>query len=78
MDSILDISQVESLMFHKDQIYDVDGKINGQMYYYIPVASDWNLTAINTKNLLPAEEADSLCIPYKSVISNFLSLKYGW
>ena len=35
--SILDISQVESLMFHKDWKYDTDGKITGRMYYYIPI-----------------------------------------
>lgn len=39
-DAILDISQVESLMFHKDWIYGVDGKTTGRMYYYIPVVSD--------------------------------------
>lgn len=38
--SILDISQVESLMFHKDWIYDADEKITGRMYYYIPIDSD--------------------------------------
>ena len=37
-DAILDISQVESLMFHKGWIYDANGKITGQTYYYIPVA----------------------------------------
>ena len=40
MNSILDISQVESLMFRKDWIYDSDSKITGQTYYYIPVSSD--------------------------------------
>ena len=39
-DAILDISQVESLMFHKGWIYDANGKITGQTYYYIPVSSD--------------------------------------
>ena len=38
--SILDISQVESLMFHNDWIYYAEGKITGRMYYYIPVVSD--------------------------------------
>ena len=36
-DAILDISQVESLMFHKDWVKDTDGKTIGQTYYYIPV-----------------------------------------
>ena len=40
IDAILDISQVESLMFHNDWIYDAEGKITGRMYYYIPVVSD--------------------------------------
>ena len=38
--AVLDVSQVESLMFHKDWIYDASGKITGQKYYYIPVSSD--------------------------------------
>ena len=38
--SILDISQVESLMFHKNWTYDADGKITGQTYCYIPVSAD--------------------------------------
>lgn len=37
--AILDISQAESLMFHKDWIYDADGNPTGQTYYYIPVSS---------------------------------------
>ena len=36
-DAILDISQVESLMFHKDWVKDTAGKTIGQTYYYIPV-----------------------------------------
>ena len=36
-DAILDISQVESLMFHKEWVKDTDGKTIGQTYYYIPV-----------------------------------------
>ena len=40
MDTILDIRQVESLMFPEDWIYDADGKIIGQTYYYIPVSAD--------------------------------------
>ena len=36
-DAILDISQVESLMFHKDWVKDTTGKTIGQTYYYIPV-----------------------------------------
>ena len=40
INSILDISQVESLMFPNDWIYDANGKITGQTYYYIPISSD--------------------------------------
>ena len=36
-DAILDISQVESLMFHKDWVKDTAGKTIGQTYYYISV-----------------------------------------
>lgn len=36
-DAILDISQVESLMFHKDWVKDTAGKTIDQTYYYIPV-----------------------------------------
>ena len=38
--SILDISQVESLMFHKDWVKDTNGKTTGQTFYYIPISSD--------------------------------------
>ena len=38
--AILDISQVESLMFHKEQINDSNGNPIGQTYYYIPISSD--------------------------------------
>ena len=37
-DAILDISQVESLMFHKEWICNADGKITGRTYCYIPIA----------------------------------------
>ena len=36
-DAILDLSQVESLMFHKDWVKDADGKTIGQTFYYIPI-----------------------------------------
>ena len=36
-DAILDISQVERLMFHKDWVKDTAGNTIGQTYYYIPV-----------------------------------------
>ena len=36
-DAILDISQAESLMFHKEWIYDANGKITDRTYYYIPI-----------------------------------------
>lgn len=36
-DAILDISQVESLMFHKDWLKDADGKTIGQTFFYIPI-----------------------------------------
>jgi len=38
-DAILDVSQVESLMFHKDWVKDGDGKTIGQTFYYIPISS---------------------------------------
>ena len=37
-DAILDLSQVESLMFHKDWVKDAAGKTIGQTFYYIPVS----------------------------------------
>jgi len=39
-DGILDISQVESLMFHKDWELDADGKPTIQTFYYIPVSAN--------------------------------------
>lgn len=39
-DTILDISQVESLMFHKERINDSNGNPIGSTYYYIPVSSE--------------------------------------
>ena len=39
-DAILDISQLESLMFHKDWVKDAVGKTIGQTYYYIPVTNN--------------------------------------
>ena len=36
-DAILDISQVESLMFHKDWVKDANGKTIGQTFFYIPI-----------------------------------------
>ena len=39
-DAILDISQVESLMFHKDWELDADGKPTIQTFYYIPVSTN--------------------------------------
>ena len=38
--AVLDISQVESLMFHKDWVKEANGKTIGQTYYYIPISSD--------------------------------------
>lgn len=38
-DAILDVVQVESLMFHKDWVKDADGKTTGQTFYYIPISS---------------------------------------
>lgn len=38
--SILDISQAESLMFHKAWIKDDNGNPINQTYYYIPISSD--------------------------------------
>ena len=37
-DGILDISQVESLMFHKGWEYDEAGKPTTQTFWYIPVS----------------------------------------
>ena len=37
-DAILDISQVESLMFHKGWELDTNGKPTIQTFYYIPVS----------------------------------------
>lgn len=39
-DAILDVSQVESLMFHKGWDLDAEGKPTIQTYYYIPVTSN--------------------------------------
>ena len=39
-DAILDISQVESLMFHKGWDLDSEGKPTIQTFYYIPVTND--------------------------------------
>ena len=36
-DAILDISQVESLMFHKGWELDANGKPTIQTFYYIPL-----------------------------------------
>jgi len=36
-DAIVDVSQVESLMFHRDWVKDAEGKIVGQTFFYIPV-----------------------------------------
>lgn len=38
-DAILDVSQVESLMFHKGWDLDAEGKPNIQTFYYIPVSN---------------------------------------
>ena len=38
--AVLDVSQVESLMFHKDWVKDTNGKTTGQTFYYIPISSD--------------------------------------
>nr|MBQ8244597.1 hypothetical protein [Oscillospiraceae bacterium] len=37
-DAILDVSQVESLMFHKNWVKDAAGKTIGQTFYYIPIS----------------------------------------
>ena len=39
-DAILDVSQVESLMFHKGWDLDAEGKPTIQTFYYIPVANN--------------------------------------
>lgn len=39
-DAILDVSQVESLMFHKGWELDAEGKPTIQTFYYIPVANN--------------------------------------
>lgn len=39
-DAILDVSQVESLMFHKGWDLDAEGKLTIQTFYYIPVTSN--------------------------------------
>ena len=39
-DAILDVSQVESLMFHKSWDLDAEGKPTIQTFYYIPVANN--------------------------------------
>lgn len=40
INAILDISQVESLMFRKDRAKDAGGNPTDQIYHYIPVSSD--------------------------------------
>lgn len=39
-DAILDVSQVESFMFHKGWELDAEGKPTIQTFYYIPVTNN--------------------------------------